>query len=126
MAQERPLSPHLMIYKPQLTSMMSIAHRVSGVALVFGSLLLVWWVVALATGPEYFAYVQSIMSSIIGQLVLFGFSAALFYHLCNGIRHLCWDFGFNLSIKGVRRTGYMAAAATVILTAATWALALLC
>lgn len=122
MAQERPLSPHLMIYKPQLTSMMSITHRLTGAALAGGSLLLVWWVVALATGPDYFAYVQAIMASIPGQIVLFGFSVAVFYHLSNGIRHLFWDFGYNLSIEGVKRTGYMVMASTVVLTAVTWAL----
>ena len=121
MAQERPLSPHLMIYKPQLTSMMSITHRLTGVALAGGSLLLVWWVVALATGPAAFAYAQSILTSIIGQIVLFGFSVAVFYHLSNGVRHLFWDFGYNLSIEGVKRTGYMVMASTVILTMATWA-----
>lgn len=121
MAQERPLSPHLMIYKPQLTSMMSITHRLTGVALSVGSLLLVWWVVALATGPEAFAYAQSILTSIFGQIVLFGFSVAVFYHLSNGVRHLFWDFGYNLSIEGVKRTGYMVMASTVILTVATWA-----
>lgn len=126
MAQERPLSPHLMVYKPQLTSMMSITHRLTGAALAGGSLLLVWWVVAMATGPEYFAYVQTIMTSIFGQIVLFGFSVAVFYHLSNGIRHLFWDFGFNLSIKGVKRTGYMVMASTVILTAATWSIVWLC
>lgn len=125
MAKERPLSPHLMIYKPQLTSIMSITHRISGAALATGSLLVVWWIVALATGPEYYAYVQGILTSIFGQLVLLGFTAALFYHLSNGVRHLFWDFGYNLSIEGVRRTGYMVLASTIVLTAVTWSLVLL-
>ena len=122
MAQQRPLSPHLMIYKPQLTSMMSITHRATGAALALGSLLVVWWIVALATGAEYYSFVQSIIASWFGQLVLFGFTVAVFYHLSNGIRHLFWDFGHNLTIEGVYRTGYMVLASTVILTALTWAL----
>lgn len=122
MAQQRPLSPHLMIYKPQLTSIMSITHRATGTALALGSLLVVWWIVALATGAEYYNFVQSILTSWFGQLVLFGFTVAVFYHLSNGIRHLFWDFGYNLTIEGVHRSGYMVLASTVILTALTWAL----
>ena len=122
MAQQRPLSPHLMIYKPQLTSIMSITHRATGTALALGSLMVVWWIVALATGAEYYNFVQSILTSWIGQLVLFGFTVAVFYHLSNGIRHLFWDFGYNLTIEGVHRSGYMVLASTVILTALTWAL----
>ena len=125
MAQQRPLSPHLMIYKPQLTSIMSITHRATGTALALGSLLVVWWIVALATGAEYYNFVQSILTSWFGQLVLFGFTVAVFYHLSNGIRHLFWDFGYNLTIEGVHRSGYMVLASTVILTALTWALVIL-
>ena len=125
MAQQRPLSPHLMIYKPQLTSIMSITHRATGTALALGSLLVVLWIVALATGAEYYNFVQSILTSWFGQLVLFGFTIAIFYHLSNGIRHLFWDFGYNLTIEGVHRSGYMVLASTVILTALTWALVIL-
>ena len=125
MAQQRPLSPHLMIYKPQLTSIMSITHRATGTALALGSLLVVWWIVALATGAEYYNFVQSILTSWFGQLVLFGFTVAIFYHLSNGIRHLVWDFGYNLTIEGVHRSGYMVLASTVFLTALTWALVIL-
>ena len=125
MAQQRPLSPHLMIYKPQLTSIMSITHRATGTALALGSLLVVWWIVALATGAEYYNFVQSILTSWFGQLVLFGFTVAIFYHLSNGIRHLFWDFGYNLTIEGVHRSGYMVLASTIILSALTWALVIL-
>lgn len=125
MAQQRPLSPHLMIYKPQLTSIMSITHRATGTALALGSLMVVWWIVALATGAEYYNFVQSILTSWFGQLVLFGFTVAVFYHLSNGIRHLFWDFGYNLTIEGVHRSGYMVLASTIILTALTWALVIL-
>ena len=125
MAQQRPLSPHLMIYKPQLTSIMSITHRATGTALALGSLMVVWWIVALATGAEYYNFVQLILTSWFGQLVLFGFTVAVFYHLSNGIRHLFWDFGYNLTIEGVHRSGYMVLASTVILTVLTWALVIL-
>ena len=125
MAQQRPLSPHLMIYKPRLTSIMSITHRATVTALALGSLMVVWWIVALATGAEYYNFVQSILTSWFGQLVLFGFTVAVFYHLSNGIRHLFWDFGYNLTIEGVHRSGYMVLASTVILTVLTWALVIL-
>ncbi|NDA07877.1 MAG: succinate dehydrogenase, cytochrome b556 subunit [Alphaproteobacteria bacterium] len=120
MAKERPLSPHLMIYRPQLTSMMSISHRLSGAALTAGSLLLVWWVVALASGAGYYSFVQGIMLSLFGRLVLFGFTAAVFYHLSNGIRHLFWDFGIGLTIEGVYRSGYMVMGSTLVLTLGLW------
>lgn len=124
MASNRPLSPHLLIYKPQLTSMMSISHRLSGAALSAGSLLAVWWVVALATGPAYYAFVQALMLSVPGQIVMFGFSAAIFYHLSNGVRHILWDFGYCLSLEGVYRSGYAVMVSTVILTAGLWGLLL--
>ena len=124
MARERPLSPHLLVYKPQLTSMMSICHRLGGIALAAGSLLVVWYIVALATGPSYFAFVQSLLSTWPGQVVLFGYSAAVCYHLCNGIRHLLWDFGCFLSIEGVYRSGYAVIAAAAAMTGGVWYLAL--
>lgn len=123
MAQERPISPHLTIYKMQITSVMSISHRLTGAVLSGGGLLLVAWVAALAAGAEHFACMQTLIIHPLGQLVLFGFSLALYYHLFNGIRHLLWDFGYNLSIKGVERTGYVVIAATLILTAVTWLIA---
>lgn len=125
MAKPRPLSPHLLIYKPQLTSLMSITHRLTGTALALGSLLIVWWIVALASGAEYYGLVQHILTGFWAQLVIFGFSVALFYHLSNGIRHLFWDFGYNLTIKGVYRSGYGVLAATILLTAITWTLVLM-
>src|SRR5260370_21599822 len=87
----RPLSPHLQIYRWQLTSVMSILHRASGIALAAGTILLVWWLAAAASGPGPLATVQGFLGSWFGLLLLFGWSAALFYHLCNGIRHLWWD-----------------------------------
>lgn len=107
MTQKRPLSPHLMIYRPQLTSMMSITHRLSGVALASGSIFLVWWLVALAYGGDYYEMVQGIAEHVLGRLVLLGFYIAVSYHMANGIRHLFWDFGIGLSLDGVYRGGYI-------------------
>ena len=87
----RPLSPHLSIYKPMLTMMMSIVHRITGAALYFGMLLLAWWLIAAASGPAAYAYVEWFMGSLIGRLVLFGYTWALIHHLLGGIRHLIWD-----------------------------------
>lgn len=120
----RPLSPHLQIYKPQLTSVLSILHRITGCALAVGTLLLVWWLVAAATGPDYFALVQAVMGSWIGILVLIGFSFALFYHLCNGIRHLFWDAGHGYELDAAYRSGRMVIAGSVGLTVIAWVIAL--
>jgi succinate dehydrogenase / fumarate reductase cytochrome b subunit len=90
---ERPISPHLTIYKPTLTMMMSIVHRITGAALYFGTLLVVWWLVAVASGPAAFGTFQSVMSSFIGKAVLFGYTWALIHHMYGGIRHFIWDTG---------------------------------
>src|SRR5437870_12882331 len=87
---ERPLSPHLQVYRWQLTSVLSILHRASGVALSLGTILLVWWLVAAAEGPDSYAAVQAFLGSWIGLVLLFGWSVALFFHLCNGRRLLGW------------------------------------
>ena len=92
-AAERPLSPHLSIYKPTLTMMMSIVHRATGMALYFGTALLVWWLVAAASGPTAYARVQWFMGSWIGQVILFGYTWALVHHMFGGIRHFIWDTG---------------------------------
>ena len=118
--QNRPLSPHLQVYRPQLTSMLSITHRLTGVALAIGTLLLVWWLVAAATGPEAYATAQTAISSVIGRLLLFGWTLALFYHLCNGIRHLFWDAGYGYELKSAYASGWAVMAATVALTLLAW------
>ena len=87
----RPLSPHLQIYRPMLTMMMSIVHRITGAALYFGTLLLAWWLIAAAVGPNAYANVEWFMSSLIGRLILFGYTWALMHHMLGGIRHLIWD-----------------------------------
>lgn len=123
MAQaSRPLSPHLGIYRWYLTMAMSIAHRVTGAGLTVGLLLLAWWLLALAGGPESFATVQAAMDNIFGGLILFGFTLFLFYHSLNGIRHLVWDTGRNLDKEGARASGIVVLGATAFLTALTWIL----
>ena len=123
MAQaSRPLSPHLGIYRWYLTMAMSIAHRVTGAGLTVGLLLLAWWLLALAGGPESFATVQAAMDNIFGGLILFGFTLFLFYNSLNGIRHLVWDTGRNLDKEGARASGIVVLGATAFLTALTWIL----
>ena len=121
MAQaERPLSPHLQVYRPQMTSVLSILHRMTGVALAGGAVLLVWWLIGIAIGPAYYAKVQGVLTSLIGELVLLGFVAAFFYHLCNGVRHLLWDAGWCLDIPQAERAGWLTLLASAALTVATW------
>ena len=121
MGKVRPLSPHLQIYRLPLPAILSITHRMTGVILSTGTLLLAAWMVALAQGPESFAMAMMLVSHPLGQLVLFGYSAALFYHMCNGIRHLNWDRGAGLEIESVYRSGKLVIAGAIILTAALWA-----
>lgn len=102
---ERPLSPHLQIYRWYFTMALSIAHRVTGVGLALGLLLLTWWLLALASGPEAFGTVRGVMNSWFGALVLFLYTLTLFYHIGNGIRHLVWDFGYGFDPKVARATG---------------------
>jgi succinate dehydrogenase / fumarate reductase, cytochrome b subunit len=89
----RPLSPHLKIYRPMLTTIMSIVHRITGAALYVGSLLLAWWLIAAASGPNAYAVFQAVASSVIGRIVLFGYTWALIHHMLGGVRHLIWDTG---------------------------------
>jgi succinate dehydrogenase / fumarate reductase cytochrome b subunit len=92
---ERPLSPHLQIYRPTLTMLMSIVHRITGAALYFGTLILVWVLIAAAAGPNSYATVQWFMETLLGRLVLFGYTWALLHHMLGGIRHLIWDLGYG-------------------------------
>ena len=117
---DRPLSPHLQIYRPQLTSVLSIAHRAAGIALSAGAILLVWWLVAAASGPDAYAGVEAFLRSWLGLLLLFGWTAALFYHLCNGIRHLVWDTGHALDLKSAYLGGWLVVAGTAALTLIAW------
>lgn len=121
----RPLSPHLMIYRPQMSSVLSIFHRFTGVGLGVGTLLLVWWLVAAATSDAAYAQVAWFVSSWLGYLCLFGWTVCLWYHFCNGIRHLGWDFGHGFEITTMRATGIAMLTATAVLTVLTWIIALL-
>ena len=112
----RPLSPHLQVYKPQLTSVLSITHRGTGVALAVGTIVLMYWLLSLAAGPEAYAAASALLGSLLGQLILFAFTLAFFYHLCNGIRHLMWDTGRGLTIEHIRKSAMVVLAAAVVLT----------
>ncbi len=118
----RPLSPHVQIYRLQWTMLLSITHRITGVALAIGSLLLIYWLAAAASGPEAFASAQTIVGSVVGRLLLFGWSFALFYHLCNGIRHLFWDAGHGYELTTAYRSGLAVIAVSLALTLLTWAI----
>src|SRR5712664_3614319 len=112
---QRPLSPHLQVYRWQLTSVMSILHRATGIALSLGAILLVWWLGAASDGPEPYAAVQRFLGSWIGLLLLFGWSLALYYHLCNGIRHLVWDTGYALDLRSTYLGGWLVLGGTAAL-----------
>lgn len=119
---KRPLSPHLMIYKPQLTSVLSITHRGTGVFLCIGALFLSCWLLSIANGPESYNLLQTYISAWYGQLLLWAWVFSLYFHLCNGIRHLFWDMGLGLEIKTTYTSGYVVLVVTLVLTIATWCL----
>ena len=121
MAKPRPLSPHLQIYRPQLTSIMSISHRATGAALAAGTLLLCLWLVALEAGDVWYALAATVIGHPIGKFILFGYSVALVYHALNGVRHLTWDRGIALTIPGVYRSGQIVLLLTVVITTLIWA-----
>lgn len=121
---QRPLSPHLQVYRPQLTSVLSITHRGTGVVLSAGALVLLYWLVALASGPEAYAGAQRLLGSWPGQIVLLGFTFSLYYHLCNGIRHLGWDLGLGLDLPTAYASGWAVVACSVGMTVVTWAVVL--
>ncbi len=121
----RPLSPHLQIYGWKITMAASITHRITGVGLAIGSLLLTCWLLALAGGPESYTALQSFLASWFGRLLLLGFTWSLMYHLCNGIRHLLWDIGYGFEIATANRTAWAAFCGSVLLTGMAWWLAYL-
>ena len=117
---QRPLSPHLSIYKPMLTMMMSIVHRITGAGLYFGMLLLAWWLIAAASSPNAYAGIGSFMSSFLGRLILVGYTWALVHHMLGGIRHLIWDTGRGF---GPQEREWLAAAnliGSIALTIVIW------
>ena len=122
--RERPLSPHLQVYRWQITMVMSILHRAAGVGLSVGAFALAWWLLAVAAGGERYRNAAECLASPLGLIALAGFSLALVYHLLNGLRHLLWDIGWGFDIPDVYRSGYAVAILTVVLTAALWFVAL--
>ncbi len=122
--RERPLSPHLQVYRWQITMTMSILHRASGIILVVGAFALAWWLLAVAAGGDAYLNAAACLASPLGKLVLLGFSLALVFHLLNGIRHLLWDIGWGFEIPEVYRSGYTVGVLTVVLTALIWFFAL--
>jgi succinate dehydrogenase / fumarate reductase, cytochrome b subunit len=121
---ERPLSPFL-IYKPQLTSVLSFAHRLTGVALSVGTLFLVWWLFAAATSDGAFATARGFFGSWLGLVLLVGWTFSFFFHLCNGVRHLVWDLGYGFDVKTTYASGWAALAASGALTVVAFLAALL-
>ena len=120
MTKPRPLSPHLQVYRLPLPALMSISHRASGVVMSTGTLLVALWLVMLAAGEVTFNLAQQFVSHPIGKLVMFGYSMALFYHACNGIRHLFWDAVIGLDIPSIYRTGYLTIFLAIIFTLTFW------
>jgi succinate dehydrogenase / fumarate reductase, cytochrome b subunit len=119
---QRPLSPFMIgpYYRPQITSMMSIAHRATGVANAFGALLVAWWLVALASGEAAYAQFAAVAGSLPGKVALFGFCATLTYHLLNGVRHLFWDMGKGFEIPAVYRSGWLVIGLAIVVTGLLW------
>ena len=122
MSRSRPLSPHLQIYRLPISALISISHRATGVLLAAGSIVLVYWLAAVASGPGAFADAQALLGSIVGRVLLLALTFSLFYHLANGIRHLFWDAGFGFELRTARASGMLVIVASVVLTLVAWAL----
>ena len=120
----RPLSPHLQVYRWPITMAASILNRMTGVSLSVGSLLLVWWLVAAAAGPEAFAQVQGFVGSWIGLVMLLGWTASLFYHLYGGMRHLVWDAGYGFEPRTLNPMTWVVLGLTAASTALVWVVGL--
>ncbi|MBC8337336.1 MAG: succinate dehydrogenase, cytochrome b556 subunit [Rhodospirillales bacterium] len=116
----RPLSPHLQVYRPQLTSLLSILHRITGVGLWAGALMMTYWLSSATYGPEAFERAQGILGSWFGRLVLLGLTAALYYHLANGIRHLAWDIGWGFEMDNLQISGWAVVVFTGVMTLLTF------
>ncbi len=113
----RPLSPHLTIYRLPMTAKLSILHRITGMAMIPGALLIVWWFAAAVYSPAYFLVADRVLTSWFGTLVMLGSLWALAYHFCNGIRHLVWDTGRNFDLGGTERANWIVLGGSVVLTA---------
>ena len=117
---ERPLSPHLQIYRPMLTMMMSIAHRITGASLAVGFALLTWWLVAISMGPDAYACVSTFFGSFVGRALLFLFTWALIHHMLGGIRHLVWDTGAALDKTSIEVAAWLTIITSIVLTVLLW------
>lgn len=117
---QRPLSPHLTIYRPQITSVLSITHRLTGLALVAGSALIVAWLWSVAYAPAFYPMLHGWLSAPVGKFLLLGWMISFYYHLANGIRHLFWDIGWGFTLPQASRSGWMVVLFTIAMTAATW------
>jgi len=124
-AANRPLSPHLQIYWPRGNMIMSIVHRITGVALYAGSALLALWLVTAAFSPDAFAFVNGVLASWLGRLVLIGFTWAVLHHLIGGLRHLVWDSGRGFELPTIALMAWGTLALSVVLTAVVWAVAVM-
>jgi succinate dehydrogenase / fumarate reductase cytochrome b subunit len=120
---QRPRSPHLQIYRWPITMGTSILHRVTGVGLALGTVIVAWWLVAAAMGPDQYAIFESAAGGLLGRLVLFGFTLALVYHALNGVRHLAWDIGIGFKIPTANATGIVVYLLTFALTVLIWVFA---
>ena len=121
----RPLSPNIQIYRPQLTSVLSIANRITGVVLSLGAVGLVIWLTAAAMGPRAYGEVHGVVASWGGRIVLFGFTFAFFLHLCGGVRHLVWDTVHGFELRSIYTSGWAVVAGSVVLTLGAWAVSVL-
>lgn len=121
----RPLSPHLQVYRLPFIVLMSITHRITGVGLAIGTLLLTYWLAAMAAGPDAYENAQQLLGSIIGRILLVCWTLALFYHLLNGLRHLVWDAGYGFQLDNAQRSGLTVVIGAVVLTVVAWVMPLL-
>ena len=119
---KRPTSPHLQVYSWSLEMALSIFHRATGVALGGGTLLVTWWIIAIATGPDAYEQFRMVMGSIAGKIVLLAFTYSLMLHLCNGIRHLLWDMGKGFDLDATHRSSKLVLLSSIILTVLCWAI----
>jgi succinate dehydrogenase / fumarate reductase cytochrome b subunit len=122
-SRTRPLSPHWTIYRWPVTMVTSIVHRATGLALAAGTILLCWWLVAVANGPEGFNQFMGLLTTPLGEVVMFGFVWSLAYHLLNGIRHLAWDIGFGFAVPTANKSGIVVIAASLVVAVGAFALA---
>ena len=117
---DRPLSPDIQIYRPQLTSVLSITHRLTGIALSIGAPLLVWWLIAAAAGPAAYSIFHGFLASWLGVALLLGWTFSLFFHLCNGVRHLFWDAGYGFDLQTIYASGWAVVAISIGFTLIAW------